>query len=147
MLLTPTYHVFEMYKVHQDATLLPTNVSSNTLVERRPVTGSAGDFECKELEETLQISASASRDAAGKIHVSLCNLHPDDAAEVTIDLRGVSVTGVSGRVLTAPAMNTINTFDAPATVEPQSFDGARLSGPGLTVELPARSVVVLELTA
>ena len=146
MLLTPTYHVFEMYKAHQGATLLPTNVSSPPLVGQRPITGALPDPEHNELDETPQISVSASRDAAGRIHVSLCNLHPEDAAEVAIDLRGASASGVSGRILTAPAMNAMNTFETPTSVEPQPFDDAKLAGQSLTVAMPARSVVMLELT-
>jgi alpha-L-arabinofuranosidase len=52
---------------------------------------------------------------------------------------------VTGRVLTAAAMNAHNTFERPTAVQPVEFRGARLSGTTLTVELPAKSVVVLEL--
>ena len=72
MLLTPTYHVFEMYTVHQDATLLPTDLTC----ERLPVRRARRSPAC---------SVSASRDKAGKIHVTLCNLNPNAPAEV--DLR------------------------------------------------------------
>ncbi len=87
MLLTPTYHVFEMYKVHQDATLLPI------------------DLRCDEYSYGEQrmpgISASASRDQAGRVHLSLCNLNPHQAAELRCELRGKELGSAHGRVLTA----------------------------------------------
>ncbi|MDB5327417.1 MAG: alpha-N-arabinofuranosidase [Phycisphaerales bacterium] len=146
ILLTPTYHVFEMFKVHQDATLLPTAVQAEEYVAARGMIGTAGAGGTTTLSATPQISASASRDANGVVHLSLCNLHHADAADVTCDLRGMTATGVTGRVLTAPAMNTMNTFEQPNTVEPMAFGGATLTASGLSATLPARSVVVLKLT-
>jgi len=131
MLLTPTYHVFEMYKVHQGATFLPLEIATPDY--------SFGD------EKIPEISATASRDTAGKIHVSLTNTHPHDAITVTTTLAGTTAKNVTGRILTAPAMDSHNTFDAPDVVTPKSFDGAKLDGGKLTVSLPAKSVVVLTL--
>jgi alpha-L-arabinofuranosidase len=131
MVLTPTYHVFEMYKVHQDATRLPLGLKSP---EYRH-----GD------RAIPAVSASASRDKAGKVHVSLVNVHPTEAVAVTCDLAGVAAKGVSGRVLTAEKLDAHNTFGEPDVVEPRAFDGAELADGKLAVELPARSVVVLEL--
>jgi alpha-N-arabinofuranosidase len=132
MLCTPTYHVFEMYQVHQDATLLPSVLEC----------GECGP----EGARVPQLHASASRDAAGKMHLSLCNLDPAHAAELTGELRGASSTSVSGRILTAEAMNAHNTFDAPNAVAPTDFGDFTLAGDGLAMRLPARSVVVLEIT-
>jgi alpha-N-arabinofuranosidase len=131
MILTPTYHVFEMYTVHHDAKLLPTEVQSADYQS-----GSA---------KLPQVSASASRDQAGRIHVTLCNLDPQHAAEVACDLQGAKVAQVSGRILTAPAMNAHNTFEKPETLKPAEFAGARIAAGGFAATLPAKSVVVLEL--
>ncbi len=131
MLLTPTYHVFEMYKVHQGAAVLP-------------VTLTTPDYSFG-TEKIPAVSASASRDTAGKVHLSLVNSDPSKAITVKCDVRGAKLAKVSGRILTAPAMNTCNTFDAPSTVAPKSFTGAAIDGGTLKVELPAKSVVVLEL--
>lgn len=132
MLLTPTYHVFEMYKVHQDATLLPVNLH------------------CEEYqfgkEVIPAISASASRDQHGPVHLSLCNLNHEHALSLSCELRGMQPISVTGRVLTADAVNTHNTFEQPDLVQPTAFDGATLSGTILSIDLPAKSVVVLELT-
>jgi alpha-N-arabinofuranosidase len=62
-----------------------------------------------------------------------------------LDVLGLKPGAVRGRVLTAPAMDSFNGFDAPATVTPRDFTGARWTGAMLTVDLPARSVVTLEL--
>lgn len=146
MLVTPTYHVFEMYRVHQGATLLPTTVLADDYLGVQSMTGAPGMVgSSTPLQATPQISASASRDAAGKIHVSLCNLHHETAAEVQCDLRGATPSKVSGRILTAPTMNAMNTFEKGDAVKPATFSGHKLDKTHLTVSLPARSVVVLEI--
>ena len=124
MLKTPTYHVFEMYSVHQDATYLP-------------------DFW---VEEDGDLNVSASRDAGGKIHVSLCNFHHARGSEISIRIRGDEKRTVTGRILTAPEMDSHNTFDNPDAGAPRVFSDARLKADTLVVKLPARSVAVLELS-
>jgi alpha-N-arabinofuranosidase len=131
MILTPTYHVFEMFKVHHDATSLPFQLITP-------------DYDHGE-NSIPAVSASASRDTNGRIHVSLTNASPNSAITVTCTLNGVAAKTVRGRVLTAPAVNSHNTFDAPELVKPVAFDGAKLAGGNLTVTLPAKSVVVLAL--
>lgn len=131
MLLTPTYHVFEMYTVHHEAKLLPTELQSADCA-------SASD-------KVPQVNVSASRDGAGRIHVSLCNLDPNNAAEVNCELRGASPKRLSGRVLTAKAITAHNTFDQPEVVKPASFNEVKSTGLGFAATLPPKSVVVLEL--
>ena len=63
------------------------------------------------------------------------------------DLRGANISEITGRILTAGAMNAHNTFDAPQTVSPVEFDGHRVVSGGWAVELPPKSVVVLRLSA
>jgi alpha-N-arabinofuranosidase len=91
------------------------------------------------------VSASASRDAQGRVHLSLVNLDPKAAATVEARIDGAKFTSVSGRVLTAPAMDTHNTFDAPTRVQPAAFTGTTLQDSSLKARLPPRSVVVLTL--
>jgi alpha-N-arabinofuranosidase len=131
MLLTPTYHVFDMYKVHQGATVLPLQLTTPDYV--------FGDGKIP------AISASASRDSAGKVHLSLVNADPAHAIEIACKLDGVAAKAVSGTILTAPATNSHNTFAEPDVVKPASFTGATLTGDTLKIALPAKSVVVLEL--
>jgi len=131
IVLTPTYHVFDMMRVHQGATSVPLDIQSPNLP------GTA--------EKIPTVSASASRDADGRIHLSLVNTDPDAQATVACSVVGALPSGVSGRILTAPAMTSHNTFDAPHAVEPAPFAGATFSGGELSVALPPMSVVVLEL--
>ena len=132
MLRTPTYWVFEMFKVHQGGTFLPVELQSPDYAF-----GS---------EKIPAVSASATRAADGKaVHLSLVNTHPRQPATLTVTLAGLSAASVAGRVLTAPAMQAHNTFAAPDTVRPVAFEGVTLAGSTLTVTLPAKSVAVLEL--
>jgi len=131
IILTPTYHVFEMYKVHQDATLLPL------------------DLQCSQYEfagnSIPALSVSASRDKAGKIHISLCNLDPNNPAEIACELRGYKVKSVAGRLLTSSKMTIHNTFDSPETLKPTIFNAVQLKNNNVLTTLPPKSVVVLEI--
>ena len=131
MLLTPTYHVFDMYKVHQDADLLPLMMD-------------CGEYEF-DGQSIPQISASASMDNEERIHISLCNLHPTESADITCLLRGNNRSKVTGTILTAGEMNAHNTFDNPSQVKPKPFDGAVLEKEELRALLPPKSVVVLSV--
>lgn len=130
MVLTPTYHVFEMYKVHQGATLLPLQLDC----ERRDVDGG---------RNIPLVSATASRDAAGKVHISLSNVDLHSMQEISIE--GLPASKVSGRILTATSPQECNDFDAPSRVHPTAFKDASFHGSTLKVKLPPMSIVTLEL--
>lgn len=132
MLLTPTYHVFEMYKVHQDATFLPMDLICDHVKVR-------------DGREVPMVSASASRDAQGAIHISLANVDVENPQYLTIDLQGIQARKVSGRILTSGSINDHNTFDQPDKVRPAAFKAAKITNGKLEVALPARSIVVLEV--
>ena len=92
------------------------------------------------------LSASATRAADGSaVNLSLANTSPAQAVTLTVKLAGIAPKSVRGRVLTAPAMNAHNTFEAPNAVQPAAFGEAAVKGDALEVKLPARSVVVLAL--
>lgn len=131
MLLTPTYHVFELYKVHQDATLLPLAIKS-------------ADYRSGEASIPA-ISATASRNGDGIVHISLSNADPNVDHTVTCTLRGIAAAEVTGRILTAATLDAHNSFDKPETVQPVTFNGASLDGNQLTIEMPAKSVVTLTI--
>jgi alpha-N-arabinofuranosidase len=131
MLLTPTYHVLEMYNVHQDALLLPLDVKVNEYT-----------FGAEKLPA---VSASASRDKSGKVHISVVNIDPSHEQTVTISLRGIAAKGVSGRILTSAKVQDYNSFEQPDAIHPVEFKGATLKGDVLTIKLPPVAVVVLEL--
>lgn len=122
---TPTYHVFEMNKGHQDATSLAVHL----LAEPR-------------LDELRTLSVSASvKD--GRVLLSLSNLDAESAQPVTFDLRGGSVCDIRGRLLSAAAVQSHNSAASPEVVSPVDFDGYSTTDNGLTVELPPHSFVTL----
>jgi alpha-N-arabinofuranosidase len=129
MVLTPTYHVFDMYKVHQDADLLPMVLENE-------------DYRFGD-NAIPQVSASASIDKDNRIHISICSLSHEKEAEIDCLLRGRDISGISGTILTADAMNAHNTFDEPENIRPAEFRGASLKNGALRVEMPPKSVVVL----
>ena len=132
MLLTPTYHVFDMFKVHHDATQLDINLQTGNYTHN-------GD-------SIPQVSASASKDSNGNIHLSLCNTNPNKAIDITCNVRGLTPNTVTGQILTGESITTHNTFDNPEQIQPTTFNGATINGNDLTIALPSKSVVVLELT-
>jgi alpha-N-arabinofuranosidase len=131
ILLTPTYHVMEMYNVHQDAIALPLEVKSNAY--------SLG-------KEKLQaVSASASRDQKGVTHISLVNIDAKQVQEVAIEIRGAKFSSVTGRILTSGKLQDHNTFEKPDAVKPETFKDVSLAVNTLKVKMQPFSVVVLEL--
>ncbi len=135
MLLTPTYHVFDLFKVHQDAELLELHETVERIGSGR--------------EALPQISASASRDAEGRIHLSLCNLDHRSGAGMQVELRGWTEgdIAVKGSILASERTDGHNTFDSPDRVAPAAFTDFVVENQLLTVNLPPMSVAVLELTA
>jgi len=131
ILLTPTYWTFYLYKVHHEATLLPLAFVS----PRYTVNGRQIDA----------VSASASRDASGKIHITLVNADPNKAQDINCELRGISAKNVTGQILTSANINDHNTFTQTDKVKVTDFKGARLNSGSLTVQLPAKSVVMIEI--
>jgi alpha-N-arabinofuranosidase len=132
MLLTPTYHVFDMYQVHQDATLLPVHLENNFI-------GSDKNL-------LPQLNVSASRDAQNRVHITLCNLSPNEDAELQIDLRGLDVSTITARILTHDRLDAHNTFEQLNTIAPSAFETGSLQDGKVLCELPAKSVVALQLS-
>jgi alpha-N-arabinofuranosidase len=131
IVLTPTYHVMEMYNVHQDAKLLPLTIKSQDYV-----------FGAEKLPA---ISASASVDKNGLTHITLVNIDTKTANEVTVDFYGSKYQTVTGRILSTEKLQAFNSFDSPDKIKPTVFKGAQLKDNNLVVKLPPFSVVVLEL--
>lgn len=130
MLLTPTYHVMEMYKVHQDATLIPLSVES-------------ADFTFGG-ESLPAVHASASVGKDGKTHISLVNIDPRNEHQISVELDKV-YSHLSGRILKSEKLDDHNTFEHPNKIKPVPFRGATLEKQRLKLALPAFSVVVVTL--
>ncbi|MGG0594710.1 alpha-N-arabinofuranosidase [Bacillus altitudinis] len=129
MLLTPTYHVFHMFQVHQEEEALEVELNAPSY-ERRG-------------EKIPQVSVSASR-SSDKMHISFCHVNPHEKADVSLAIEGIDAkTKVTGLVLTADRMNARNTFDDPQSVQPADFRQFAVKHGELTIDLPPMSVVML----
>ena len=131
MILTPTYHVMEMYNVHQGATLMPLTINNDNYT--------FGD------QKLPAISASASKDSLGLTHISLVNIDPNKPQNITIQVNGLKYTNVTGRILTSNKLQDYNSFENPDKIKPVTFNGAAHKGNTISVKLPPFSVVVLEV--
>ena len=130
MVKTPTYWIHHMYLPMQDATLVPARFDAGEYIR--------GDI-------TLPaVDAVAFRDTAGVLHAALVNIDPHKPRTVELNLGDLRIGSASGRVLTGPNVNSLNTYDAPETVVPQRIEG-QANGNRVTVELPPKSVAVLAL--
>jgi len=131
LVLTPTYHVMEMYNVHQDALMIPLAMTSK-------------DYTFGE-KKIQAVSASASKDKNGTIHISLVNMDANNTQEMKIDLASLSATSVTGRILQSGKLQDYNSFENPEKIKPSAFNSASINGNNLSVKLPPFSVVVLTL--
>ena len=132
LVLTPTYHVFDMYKVHQDATALPLDYNSPTYSRMN--------------KKINSVSVTASKNDEGKIHVTFLNLDPNNAVEINTDIRGAKKLKVTGaNIITATKMDSHNTFENPNEVVLKDFNGAKVNDNKLTVSLPAKSLITVAL--
>lgn len=131
MILTPTYHVMEMYNVHQDATLLPVTVKTNDYV-----------FAGSKLPA---VSVSASKDSLGVTHISLTNIDARKEQTISVDTRNLPYKSITGRILSSAKLQDFNSFENPEKIKPAVFKGASQKGNTLNVTMPPFPVVVLEL--
>ncbi len=129
MILTPTYYVFDLYKVHQDAMMVPVQVRLSNY-----------EFDGGTLPA---INCSASIDSTGMMHISLVNIDPDSTENVAVDLKAFEADKISGKILTAGKMNAHNTFENPNAVKPVRFADFKLKDNNLEVDMPPMSVVTL----
>ena len=130
MVLTPTYYVFKMYSVHQDATLIPMDLETGKY-----------EFDGKSVPA---VHASAST-KEGVVSVTLCNLNPNKAEKVEINLEGKDLKTASGQIITSSNMNDYNDFGKAEKVTLKSYDVKKPKNGKLSVELPAKSVVLVQL--
>jgi len=130
MVLTPTYYVFKMYVPFQDAAFLPVSYDAGAYTQ--------GDI-------TLpRVDAIAARTTNGRVVVSLTNIDPSRPANLVVALPGASASAAHGQVLTAPKVDSVNTFAAPHTVSPKPVS-AQVTDGKLAITLPPASVTVLTL--
>ena len=130
MVLTPTYYVFKLYVPFQDSTFVPVTFDAGTYTH--------GDI-------TLpRIDAIAAKDTGGKLWLAITNLDPNQLAEIEASLAGVTAKVAAGETLTAPKVDSINTFDAPNTVVPKPIS-AKVQEGKLILKVEPKSVTVISV--
>lgn len=131
MVLTPTYHVFKMYVPFQDATFMPVSFNAGTYTN--------GDI-------TLpRVDAIAAKDTSGKLWLELTNVDPNNAVEIEANISGINATSATGETLTAPKVDSVNTFEAPNAVKPKPIS-AKVQGNKLTIKLEPKSVTMVSIS-
>lgn len=130
MVLTPTYYVYKMYSIHHDANLVPANLKTSNF-----------ELNGKSLP-TVNVSASAKNET---VSITLCNLNPFDSEMVEIAVTGDKFSSASGQIITADKINDYNDFGSKETISLNNFDVAKPNEGKLTIELPSKSVVLIQL--
>jgi len=130
MVLTPTYYVYKMYVPFQDATFAP-------------VTFNAGAYTHGDI--TLpRVDAIAAKDSAGRLWVEITNVDPNQPVEIEVSLVGITPKSAAGETLTAPKVDSVNSFEAPNTVVPKPIS-AKVQGGKLALKLEPKSVTVISV--
>jgi alpha-N-arabinofuranosidase len=128
MLLTPTYHVFHMYVPFQDATSLP-------------LTYNPGVYSSNGL--TLpRVDAIAAKSKDGRVWIAISNIDPIRPASFDFSITGLTVHKASGQTLSAPKIDSVNTFDAPTTVSPKPIS-AKIKRDRISLIVAPASVTVI----
>jgi alpha-N-arabinofuranosidase len=131
MLVTPTYHVFELYQPHQAARLMSAQVTTPDYA--------SGDTHVPAL------SASASRAADGTMTLTVVNLDPTRSARIDVLLKKLAARGATARVITAPGMDAHPEFGAPDPLVPRSLAATVTRDGRVGFVAPAKSVVALTI--
>jgi alpha-N-arabinofuranosidase len=128
MVLTPSYYVFKMYVPFQDATYVPVTFNAGTYTHR---------------DITLpRVDTIAAKDKSGKLWLEITNVDPNQPVEVEVSLVGITAKSAAGETLTAPKVDSVNSFEAPNTVVPKPIS-AKVQNGKLSLKLEPKSVTVV----
>jgi alpha-N-arabinofuranosidase len=130
LVLTPTYHVFRMYVPFQDATFVP-------------IAFDAGTYKYGEVS-LPRVDAIAAKDASGRLWVGITNVDPEQSAEIELDVAGAQIKSAAGETLTAPKVDSVNSFEAPQTVVPKPI-AAKVQNGRLALSVEPKSVTVISI--
>lgn len=108
MLKTPTYHVYDMYQVHQNATSVLTSIDCDDI-----------GFSIKGSDHAVPTLAGSASLKSGVLTLSVVNLHADTPIDANIEINGANVKEVSYQILANDDIHAHNTFDEPNHVVPQ----------------------------
>ena len=156
MVLTPTYHVFKMYTPFQEATFLPVDLPTETIQvskayfkekERLRVGDGTSGMGAKDAgyRPCPMLSASAAKTTDGSLVLAITNVSLDKDQTIDFQLAGYQAKTVSGEILTSKKVDDFNDFQHPEVVSPKAFKDAKLKKDVVTVKVPAKSIVVLNI--
>lgn len=131
MILTPTYHVFHMYRHHQGAQLLDSELAGTE-------TAGAGESSVPALQESVSMQED------GTVIVTIANMSVEKSYPVDLVFMEKKPESAEARILTNE-MHAKNTFEEPDVVKEEDFDGVTLTERGASFTIPACSVVSLRL--
>ena len=131
MIKTPTYHVFDLYKYHQDADLVDSSIETQTI-------GVDEEWKVPNLTESVSI------DENGVMHVTVTNLSLEESYDIDALITDWDVKDVKGEIVTEE-MHAMNTFEEPENVTVKNFDGVQITERGVKFTVPPCSVLHLEL--
>jgi len=135
MILTPTYHVFDLYKVHHDSTLLPMEITTENFQKGRTI--------------LPKIHGSASKDIEEKIHISLSNIDPNSNVNIELlftDLN-LEMKQLEAAILRSNKINDHNTFENPEYIKPKKYENSnfKIENNLIKFEIPSKSIMVIEI--
>jgi alpha-N-arabinofuranosidase len=129
MVKTPTYHVFKMYSVHQDARLIPVSLETERYTYK---------------EESIPAITGSASEKDGIVSITLTNANPNKS--VTIDCNvGNQYKSVSGKIVTGKEMTAYNDFGKEEKVTVSEFMPGKIKNGVLKIEIPPFSVVLVQL--
>ncbi len=123
MIKTPTYHVFDMYKEHQDAMLADSFIDDKSGLP--------------DISQSVSVKD-------GKMHITISNASLTEEKEINAEISGFDFNKVSAEILTED-VHAHNTFDIPNKVETKTFTNVKMSENTLKFTLPPCSVVAIEI--
>lgn len=132
MVKTPTYHVMHMYRHHQGASLLASQVTGS---------GDIGTEEWK----VPKVTESVSMDKEGVITVTLNNLSMEEPEQMEMLLAGEGYHVKEAKIVTGGDVHDFNDFNTPEKVTEQDFTDYKEAARGFELTLPAGSVVEIRL--
>ena len=131
MIKTPTYHVFDMYKYHQDAMLVDSSIETETI-------GVEEEWQVPNLTESVSVAQD------GAVHITLTNLSLDKDYEIRTILTDYQVNEVKGEIVHGE-MHEMNTFETPDQVCVKEFNEVEKTAEGIRFTIPKCSVLHLEV--
>ena len=145
MVLTPTYHVFQMYTPFMEATYLPVDLESEIVAVSKAYFKEKEGAKDAGYRPCPLLSASAAKTQDGSIVLAITNVSLDKAQTIDFNIEGYQAKTVSGRMLTSKNVADFNDFQHPNVIAPADFKDAQMKKGVLTVKVPAKSIVVLNL--